>query len=176
MCGFSSWPGAVLQKWATFSQTVSHDSFLACCPTADHAFFETISSRICRSKLSPATNRFSRTFSSCSCLNWRTRSVSRPLPCFFQRYRGLLRDPDLSDHFCSGYSQLSLPQQSHDLFCRKAFPLHGRTMQQIGFRSGNQKNAGEAAGNWAGRFGRLPLLKAGCPQKFPSETGPRATR
>src|SRR5215469_4147692 len=55
-------------------------------PRRRHHFFESTSCSIVLSSVSSATSRFSRAFSSCSCLHWRIWSVSSPLYCFFQRY------------------------------------------------------------------------------------------
>src|SRR5450755_951883 len=52
-------------------------------PRGRHSFFASTSWSITLSNVSSATNRFNRPFSSWSCLNCRTWSVSSPLYCFF---------------------------------------------------------------------------------------------
>src|ERR1039458_3547855 len=54
-------------------------------PRGRHSFFASTSWSITFSSVNSATNRFRRPFSSWSCLNWRTWSVSNPLYCFFHR-------------------------------------------------------------------------------------------
>src|SRR5512146_1669082 len=51
-----------------------------------HNFFDSASCSIVLSSVSSATSRFSRPFSSCSCLSCRNWPVCNPWYCFFQRY------------------------------------------------------------------------------------------
>jgi hypothetical protein len=55
-------------------------------PRGLHNFFDSTSCNIVLSSVSSATSRFSRPFSSCSCLSCRNWSVCSPWYCFFQRY------------------------------------------------------------------------------------------
>jgi len=65
-----------------------------------HQFSRSTSCNIARSRVSSATNFFSRPFSSCGCLNWRTWSAYQPPLVLLPTIRSLFGDPHLTDQRC----------------------------------------------------------------------------